>query len=241
MEGAANTPPPPGPTPAKKPGANRVKKWQNSWRRQRTVPTQSTEATSTVNFMSQWINLALPSLPCCRFLIYLKSLMLQICCKVILQQYSKTKDFSPTVLNTLHGTHHISMCIMISPTVLEITLHSTQDNPHSTHNIPHGTEHPPRYSRYPPHLSWYPPRYWTPPRYSRYPLTILMISPTVLHTHYTGWLRSLHVRAIFWKQFLAACSHKGWTALYALVVPSLSTKFIKNSQQNCQFSQYLGT
>ena len=29
--------------------------------------------------------------------------------------------------------------------------------------------------------------------------------------------------------------------MYILVVPSLSTKFIKNSYQNCQFSLYLGT
>ena len=36
-----------------------------------------------------------------------------------------TKDYPPTILNTLHGTHESPMCIMISP----------------------------RYSRYPPHLS----------------------------------------------------------------------------------------
>ena len=75
---------------------------------------------------------------------------------------------SPTVLNTLHGTHHS-----------------------------------------PPRASWYPPRYWTPPRYSCYLPTVLntphgtqdthdipsrywtpstvLNTPTVLHTHYTGW------------------------------------------------------
>ena len=35
--------------------------------------------------------------------------------------YSNNKRFSPTVLNTLHGTHDI---------------------PHVHHDIPHGTEHP---------------------------------------------------------------------------------------------------
>ena len=39
-----------------------------------------------------------------------------------------TKDFSPMVLNTLHGTHDIPTCIMISPTILNIP-HGTQDNP----------------------------------------------------------------------------------------------------------------
>ena len=34
---------------------------------------------------------------------------------------------------------------------------------------------------------------------------------------------------------------QGWTGMYTLVVSSLSTKFIKNSHQNCQFGQYLGT
>ena len=76
-----------------------------------------------------------------------------------------------------------------TPTVLMIS-------PHMYHNIPHGTQIskdgiPPRYWT-PPRYSWYPhgtqdnphgthdsPRYWTPP-------TVLMISPTVLHTHYTG-------------------------------------------------------
>ena len=92
---------------------------------------------------------------------------------------------SPTVLNTLHGTHDIPPraswyppWYWTSPTVLKIT-------PHSTHESPHGTEHPPRYSRYPPHLSWYPPTVLNtphgtqdiPPRYSWYPPTVLMISP----------------------------------------------------------------
>ena len=96
-----------------------------------------------------------------------------------------TKDFPPTVLNTLHGTHGI---------------------------LPRYSWYPPRYSRYPPHLSWYPPRYWTPPWYSRYPPTVLKISPhgthdiphgtehppwywappTVLHTHYTGWFVGIY-------------------------------------------------
>ena len=40
--------------------------------------------------------------------------------------YSNNKRFSPTVLNTLHGTHDI---------------------PHVHHAIPHDTEHSPRYSR----------------------------------------------------------------------------------------------
>ena len=29
--------------------------------------------------------------------------------------------------------------------------------------------------------------------------------------------------------------------MYTLVAPSLSTNLMKNSHQNCQFSQYLGT
>ena len=62
-----------------------------------------------------------------------------------------------------HGTEHPQGTQVIphiyhgTPTVLN-TLHSTQDSPHGTHDIPHGTEHP----------------------------TVLS-TPTVLHTHYTGW------------------------------------------------------
>ena len=107
-----------------------------------------------------------------------------------------TIDFSPTVLNTLHGTHDIPpRASWYPPTVLNIP-HGTQDNPTVLMISPHGTEHPPRYSRYPPHLSWYPhgtehphgtqdipPRYsWYPPRY--------WTPPTVLHTHYTGCVLS---------------------------------------------------
>ena len=40
--------------------------------------------------------------------------------------YSNNKRLLPTVLNTLHDTHDIPTCIMISS---------------------HGTEHPPQYSR----------------------------------------------------------------------------------------------
>ena len=122
--------------------------------------------------------------------------------------YSNNKRFSP------HGTEHppryswyphvhhdIPPWYWTSPTVLKITPHSTHDIPHGTehphgtqdiphiyHDIPtvlntptvlkispHGTHDiPPRYSWYPPRYSWYPPRYWKP--------------PTVLHTHYTGWV-----------------------------------------------------
>ena len=42
----------------------------------------------------------------------------------------------PTVLNTLHGTHDIPTCIMISPMVLKFQRMVS----------PYGTEHPPRYS-----------------------------------------------------------------------------------------------
>ena len=50
---------------------------------------------------------------------------------------------SPMVLNTLHGTHVSSTCIMISSTVLSIP-HDTQNSPHSTHDILHGTQGIPR-------------------------------------------------------------------------------------------------
>ena len=113
-----------------------------------------------------------------------------------------TIDFSPTVLNTLHGTHDIPPHASwypprywTSPTVLKIT-------PTVLMISPHGTEHPPRYSRYPPTFIMISPHGTErPPRYSRYPPTVLMISPhgtehrprywtppTVLHTHYTGCL-----------------------------------------------------
>ena len=49
--------------------------------------------------------------------------------------YSNNKRFSPTVLNTLHGTHDI-------PHVHHDIPHGTQDNPHGTQDNPHGTEHP---------------------------------------------------------------------------------------------------
>ena len=95
--------------------------------------------------------------------------------------YSNNKRFSPTVLNTLHGTHdipHVHHDIPHStehPTVLQIT-------PHGTHDIPHGTEHPhgtqdiPHIYRDIPHGTEHPPRY------SRYSPMVLMISPTVLNT-----------------------------------------------------------
>ena len=100
-----------------------------------------------------------------------------------------------------HGTHDIPHMHHDTPTVLNIP-HGTQDNPPTVLKIsPHGTEHPWRYSRYPPHLSWYPPTVL------KISPTVLMISPTVLntptvlHTHYTGWFsrieHHLAVRACF--------------------------------------------
>ena len=68
-----------------------------------------------------------------------------------------TKDFPPTVLNT-------PTVLMISPHMHHDSPHSTehphgtQDIPHIYYDILHGTEHP----------------------------TVLKISPTVLHTSYTG-------------------------------------------------------
>ena len=93
---------------------------------------------------------------------------------------SNNKRFPSTVLNTLHGTHDIPHSTQDIPpwysryprTVLKISLHSTQD-------IHHSTEHPPQYSRY-------------PSKVLKISLMVLMISPmvlitpTVLHTHYTG-------------------------------------------------------
>ena len=88
----------------------------------------------------------------------------------------------PMALNT-------PMVLMISPTCIMISPHSTQI---SKDGIPHSTEHPtvlmislhmhhdiPHCTHdIPPRASWYPPLYWTPPQYSWYP-TVLNI-PTVL-------------------------------------------------------------
>ena len=123
-------------------------------------------------------------------------------------------------------------CIMISPMVLNIP-HSTQDNPPQYSWYPHGTEHPhgtqdippwywtpPWYSRYPPRYSWYPPRYWTPP-------TVLK-TPTVLHTHYTGWKR---VNTCLWSSQNFSNSWTLWSSPWLGIGPR--TSFFFMFQQNC--------
>ena len=46
---------------------------------------------------------------------------------------------------------------------------------------------------------------------------------------------------IILKELKKGLKNQGWTSTYILMVPSLSEKFIKNSQQNLPISQYLGT
>ena len=96
-------------------------------------------------------------------------------------------------------------CIMISPTLLKLqrmVSPSGTDYPHGSHGIPHvhhdilhGTEYPhgtqdiPHIYQDIPHGTEYPPPY------SRYPSTSVMVSPTVLHTRYTGCKSPLRKRS----------------------------------------------
>ena len=177
MEGVENTPPPVLHQP-KKP---RVKKWQNSWRRQRTVPTQSTEATSTVNFMSQW-NQACTAIPSLLSFLNLFNIldatdMLQSNPSAIL----KNRRLSP------HGTEH--------PPRYSWYLHVHHDIPHGTQDNPHGTQDIP-------HIIMISPTVLNTPTYSRYPPRYCT------HIIQGDYGLSTCVQ-FFWKQFLAACLHKG--------------------------------
>ena len=128
--------------------------------------------------------------------------------------YSNNKRLFPPRYWTHSTVLMISpTCIMISPTALNIP-HGTQDNPPQYSWYPPTVLNTPRYSRYPPHqLSWYPPTVLNTP-------TVLKISPhgthdiphgthdiphgtehptvlstpTVLHTHYIGWLPYVSVQ-----------------------------------------------
>ena len=72
----------------------------------------------------------------------------------------------------------ISPRYWVSPTLLKITTHGT-------HDIPYGTEHSPP----PPSVLKISSTFIM--IYSKYPPTVLMISPTVMNTHYVGWSKQL--------------------------------------------------
>ena len=68
---------------------------------------------------------------------------------------------SPIVRNNLrstegipHSTQGISTCTAVTPTVLKVSIHSTDV-------IPHCTEQPPQYWSYPHSTDAVPPMYWT--------------------------------------------------------------------------------
>ena len=73
-----------------------------------------------------------------------------------------TQDIPHGTHDIPHGTHDIPMVLTISPMVLTISPYSTQDIPMVLMISPHGTEHP-----------------------------MVLHTPTVLHTHYTGWFAKL--------------------------------------------------
>ena len=99
--------------------------------------------------------------------------------------YSNNKRLSPTVLNTLHGTHDIPTCIMISPTVLNI--------PTVLKITPTVLMISPRYSRYLPTFIMISPTVLNTPTllkmspHGTHDIPTVLNTPTVLHTHYTGW------------------------------------------------------
>ena len=124
----------------------------------------------------------------------------------------------PMVLNTPTVLTISPTCIMISPHGTQISKddiphgtehpHSTQDIPHIYHDIPHSTEHPhgtqdiPHGTHDIPHGTEHPPRYWAP--------------PTVLHTHYTGWLLIIKVWPLLQTRALKCSTKNSWT-LFVLV------------------------
>ena len=101
----------------------------------------------------------------------------------------------PMVLNTLHGTQDIPHMYHDIPHGTKITkdgISHTTEHPHSTHDILHGTKHP--HSTHDIRTCIVITPYGTehPLWYSRYPhgthdIATVLKTPTVLHTHYTGW------------------------------------------------------
>ena len=98
---------------------------------------------------------------------------------------TQKQKISPTVLNTLHGTHDIPHMHHDTPMVLNIP-HSIQDNPHGTHDIPHGTHDIPHSTEHPHGTQDIPHIYHDSPTVLKISPTVLIMSPTVLHTHSQG-------------------------------------------------------